>query len=306
MMKTKFLIFLILVVSVTQLKAQYYFYNGDYYEADIIYELGGSFGAINAMTDIGGRKGVGKTGMKDFNPQNTNISSGLFFGLMFKNAIGVRLEATFGKITGYDSILKSVAPSTAGRYERNLSFETPIAEFVGMIELHPFEMFVNYSVDRYPPVVSPYVVGGIGVYRFNPRAKLAGQWIDLQPLSTEGQGFPEYPHVKEYKLTQINFPVGMGARYDITPHINVRAEILYRFLLTDYLDDVSGKYIEPSVFANHLTGKQLTHAILLNDRHIPGAAYSTAHPDGIRGNPSNDAYITFSVKLGITLGRDRR
>ncbi|MEO6681990.1 MAG: hypothetical protein ABIN48_04115 [Ginsengibacter sp.] len=305
-MKFKIVIFFLLLASGTQLKAQYYFYNGDYYEADIVYEFGGSIGAMNAMTDLGGRKGVGKRGMKDFNLKNTELSGGAFFGVMFKNAIGVRLEATFGKVKGYDSDLKNVAASTSGRYERNLSFESSISELVGVVELHPFEMFGNYNDDKYPPVVSPYLVGGVGVFKFNPRTLLNGQWINLQPLRTEGQGFPEYPHVKEYKLTQINFPIGMGARYDITPIINVRAEFLYRFLMTDYLDDVSGKYIEPSVFANHLSGIQLTHAILLNDRHIPGAAYSTAHPDGIRGNPNNDAYLTFSIKLGITLGRERR
>jgi hypothetical protein len=294
------------MVSGSQLKAQYYFYNGDYYEADIVYELGGSIGAMNALTDIGGRKGVGKRGMKDFNIKNTDLSGSAFFGAMFKNAIGLRIEATFGKVSGYDSDLKKVAASTAGRYERNLSFESPITEVVGVIELHPFEMFGNYNSDKFPPVVSPYLVGGVGFLKFNPRTKLNGQWIDLQPLKTEGQGFPEYPHVKEYKLTQMNFPIGMGARYDITPIINIRAEILYRFLTTDYLDDVSGRYIEPSVFANHLNGTQLTHAILLNDRHIPGAAHSTAHPGGIRGNPNNDAYISFSIKLGITLGRERR
>ena len=35
----------------SQLKAQYYFYNGEYYEADFVYEIGGSLGAMNALTD---------------------------------------------------------------------------------------------------------------------------------------------------------------------------------------------------------------------------------------------------------------
>lgn len=305
-MKIKLLFFFFLAVSCGQLKAQYYFYNGNYYETDVVYELGGSIGAMNALTDLGGAKGVGKSGTKDFNLKNSDVSGGAFLGVMYKNKVAIRFEATFGKVKGHDSTLRSVAASTIGRYERNLSFESSIAEFTGLIELHPFEIFGKYEGDKNPPAVSPYVVGGVGVYKFNPRTKLDGQWVDLQPLSTEGQGFPEYPEIKEYKLTQINFPVGMGARYDISPVINIRAEILYRFLLTDYLDDVSGRYIEPSVFANHLTGTRLTNAILLNDRHIPGAAHSTAHPGGIRGNKSNDAYVTFNIKLGITLGRERR
>lgn len=290
-----------------QSKAQYYFYNGDYYEADFVFEVGGSFGAMNAMTDLGGRKGVGKKGIKDFNLKNTQICGGLFFSVMFKNAIGIRIEGNFGSVKAYDSILKKVAPSTIGRYERFLSFRSPISEIYAVAEIHPFELLVNYSTDRYPPVVSPYLLAGVGYFKFKPQAVLNGNFIDLQPLHLEGQGFAEYPHVKNYKLSQINFPVGIGARYDITPIINVRTEILYRFLTTDYLDDVSGKYIDPQVYSKYLSGNDLTHAILLNDRHIPGAVYSTAHPNGVRGNPkNNDAYITFSIKLGITIGRERR
>lgn len=307
-MKIKLLIFFFFFLFAigSNVNAQYYFYNGHYYEADFVYELGGSFGAMTSMTDLGGRKGVGKKGMKDFSIKNIEPSLGLFFGAMYKNSIGLRVEATFGKVKGNDNVLKDVAPSTIGRYERNLSFESPITEIVGMVEFHPFEMFTEYSDEKYPPEVSPYVVGGIGYFKFNPRTQLDGQWIDLQPLSTEGQGFAEYPKVKEYKLTQINFPIGLGARYDVSPVVNLRAEVLYRFLTTDYLDDVSGKYIEPTVFAKYLTGEKLAHAILLNDRHIPGAVHSTAHPNGVRGNPSNDAYVTFSIKLGITIGRERR
>lgn len=305
-MKIKTLIFFFLIATGSQLKAQYYFYNGDYYEADFVYELGGSIGAINSMTDVGGRKGAGKGFVKDFNLKNTGLSGGLFFSVMYKNSIGLRLEGTFGAVKGDDKILKNVAASTSGRYERNLSFRSSISEVVLVGEFHPFEMFVNYNDNRYPPAVSPYILAGVGYFHFNPQAQLNGNYIDLQPLHTEGQGFPEYANVKDYKLNQINFPIGMGARYDITPIINVRAEIMYRILTTDYLDDVSGKYIEPSVFANHLSGAKLTQAILLNDRHIPGAAYSTAHPGGIRGNPSNDSYISFSLKLGLTLGRERR
>lgn len=300
-MKIKLFIFLLLLMATgSQLKAQY-FYNGDYYEADIVYEFGGSIGVINAMTDLGGKNGLGKKGVKDFNIQTTDLCGGIFFGVMFKNAIGLRLEGTFGRVRGYDSILKE--PDIQERYLRNLSFRSAITEIALLGEFHPFEMFVNYNDGRYPPTVSPYLLAGVGYFHFNPQAELNGSWIDLQPLHTEGQGFPEYPNVKNYKLNAFNFALGIGARYDISPIVNVRAEILHRSLSTDYLDDVSGRYIDPSVFANHLSGTQLNHATLLHDRHKPKA--QTAHPDGIRGSKSNDSYITFSIKLGLTLGRER-
>lgn len=306
-MRMKLFISIVLTIAFSSAKAQYYFYDGRYYEKDVLFEAGLSVGAMNAFTDVGGRKGIGKKFVKDFNFKNTKISGGVFAGIMYKNAIGFRLDATFGSITAYDSILKKVGPSTNGRYERNLEFKSSITEIVGLFEFHPFEMFSSYDEENYPPAVSPYIVAGIGYFHFNPQATLNGQLVDLQPLSLEGQGFSEYPNVKEYKLDQINFPIGMGARYDLNHAFNLRVEMLYRILSTDYLDDVSGKYIEPSVFANYLSGYKLNQALLLNDRHIPGAEYSTAHPNGVRGNPkNNDGYITFCVKIGFTLGRDRQ
>ncbi len=304
-MKIKLFLFVLLFAAGNKLKAQYYFYNGDYYDNPVVFEFGGSVGAMNAMTDLGGRKGIGKKFVKDFNFKNTEVCGSIFFSAVYKNAFALRIEGTFGQVHAYDSILKNVAATTNGRYERNLSFRSNISEIMLVTELHPFYIFGNYNDDNYPPAVSPYIVLGIGYFHFNPQALLNGQYVDLQPLSTEGEGFSEYPNVKKYSLNQINFPVGLGARYDLSPLINLRAEMVYRILQTDYLDDVSGRYIDPSVFANHFSGTQLNEAILLNDRHKPGA--ETAHPDGIRGDPkSNDAYITFNLKIGITLGRQRR
>lgn len=306
-MRTKFLFITILLFCFFESRSQYYFFNGEYYEKELLVEVGGSFGAMNAFTDLGGRRGVGKKFVKDFNIKNTHVTGGLFVGLMLKNLVGLRVEATFGTVSAYDSILKKVAPTTNGRYERHLEFRSPITEIAALVEIHPFEIFGNYGPDKYPPEVSPYAIFGVGYFHFNPQATLNGSLVDLQPLKTEGQGFTEYPRAKEYTLNQISFPIGAGARYDISSALNIRIELLYRILRTDYLDDVSGKYIDPSVFPNYLSGIRLNEAILLNDRHIPGAVYSTAHPDGVRGNPKNrDGYVTFSIKAGITIGRDRR
>ncbi|MEP6582616.1 MAG: DUF6089 family protein [Ginsengibacter sp.] len=304
-MKIKLIFLFLLFGSAKQLNAQYYFYDGRYYESDFVFEIGGSVGAMNAFTDLGGRKGLGKKFVKDFNFKNTQFSGSIFFSTVYKNEFALRLEATFGQIHAYDSILKKVAPTTNERYERNLSFRSSIAEISLVLEAHPFFIFGNYDDDHYPPAVSPYLLAGIGYFHFNPQAKLNNNYVNLQPLSTEGEGFAEYPNSKVYKLNQVCFPLGIGARYDISALLNLRAEIVTRILQTDYLDDVSGRYVDPTVYQNYFTGTKLTQAILLNDRHKPGA--TTAHPDGIRGRPiNNDSYITFSIKLGLTLGRERR
>ena len=52
---------LAIVCSVFYLKnldAQYYYYNDRYYDNAVVMELGVSGGMMNALTDLGGKKGV--------------------------------------------------------------------------------------------------------------------------------------------------------------------------------------------------------------------------------------------------------
>ena len=219
------------------LNAQYYFYNDKYYENAVVIEIGASFGVMNSLTDLGGRKGVGKKFIKDLNWKNAKPSYGFYTMAMYQNIIGLRLEGTFGEVTAYDSILKDVKTTTFGRYERNLSFKSKIADFQLALEIHPL-MFKNYDGEE-PPRISPYGVIGVGYYLFDPQANLNGEWFSLQPLRTEGQGFREYPDRTPYKLTQINISAGAGLKYEINSVFNARLEFNHRILSTEYLDDVS-------------------------------------------------------------------
>ncbi len=295
-----------LCFSGLQSGAQYYFYNNNYYDNPVVYELGGSVGIMNCLTDLGGKKGIGKSFIKDVNFGNTQFAGSAYISAIYKNAVALRLEGTFGQVKAYDSVLKSVKSSTYGRYERNLSFRSNISEFMAVAELHPLFMFKKYDGDVEPPRTSPYVLGGIGVFSFNPQAKLQNKWVDLQPLRTEGQGFAEYPNRKPYNLRQVNIPLGAGVKYELTPMINLRAELVYRILTTDYLDDVSTTYIDPTVYSNYFTGAKLTNALLLNDRQYElDPTHITTAGDQRGNSKKNDAYFTFNLKVGIVFGREK-
>ncbi len=286
--------------------AQFYFYNDNYYETPVVYELGGSIGLMNCLTDLGGNKGDGKKFIKDINLGNTQFAGSIFASATYKNAICLTLEATFGQVKAYDSILKNVKTTTTGRYERNLSFKSSITEIIAAIEIHPLFIFNNYNQDKMPPQFSPYLLVGIGYFSFNPQAKLLNNWIDLQPLSTEGQGFAEYPERKIYQLHQLNIPVGAGIKYELSPTVNLRAAFVYRFLFTDYLDDASTTYINPNVYPNYFSGTKLTDALILNDRQNEINPAHNSSIGGTRGNPkNNDAYFSFNIKIGIVLGREK-
>jgi len=305
--------FLLLTASGYKAAAQYYFYNNNTFDSRLVFELGASAGVMNCLTDVGGRSGLGKPFVKDLNLGNTQSNYSIYLGAMYSEKFGLRLEGTFGKIRAYDSLLADVKTTSQGRYQRNLSFQSKISEFSLIAEVYPLFIFVDWpGQDRDPPYFSPYLCGGIGYFSFNPQAKSrTGKLVDLQPLSLEGQGFAEYPDRKPYSLTQINFPIGAGVKYELSPSFNLRAEFLYRILRTDYLDDVSTRYINPAVFSNYFTGQDLQNALDLSSNQRtntgPDSYIYRKTEGGIRGNPkNNDAYFTFNIKLGYTFGRESR
>ena len=309
-MKFKIPFFLLLCIITLQSRAQSYFYNNDYYDNPITYEAGISLGPMNSLTDIGGRTGRGIKGPKDLNIKSTTLYGSIYASAVYKHFLALRIEATVGRVKSNDSLLVGVGAKNRaiGRYNRNLSFRSPIYEISLTAEFHPIDFFSNFNPERYPPALSPYLIGGIGYFHFNPQAKLNSEWVDLRPLHTEGEGFAEYPDRKEYKLNQINIPLGIGIAYELSPKFNLRIEYISRKLFTDCLDDVHSRYIDPALFSKYLSGTQLSQALLLNNRRRPDAAPNgtTARPGGIRGNPlDDDSYFTINFKVGFVFGRDR-
>ena len=88
-----------------------------------------------------------------------------------------------------------------------------------------------------------YLFAGIGGAHFTPQGtNQAGDWVNLAPLNTEGQGLEGAP--KDYSQLTMVFPVGLGMKYNITREIGVQFEMGMRFTTTDYLDDVSTQYYD--------------------------------------------------------------
>ena len=300
---------LMVLLLPSRVNAQYYFYSDRFYDSDWIIEAGGTFGLMNALTDLGGNKAVGKPFLFDLNFQNSNISGGFYLTGMYKNFLGLRLEACTGTAAGADSLYKSALLTAPGRYARNLSFRSKINEVQLGIEFHPLTFIRSKSDEKDPPKFSPYIQFGVGYFSFDPKAKLNGQWYSLQPLRTEGQGFPEYPDRKPYELKQQNYHVGSGIRVEITDMIVARLEVDHRILQTDYLDDVSqnvDSYIDPSIFFRNLTPEKAALAAKFSyraDEITVAEPYTKSNP---RGNPGdNDAFFTIHLKVGVMLGRKR-
>jgi len=279
---------------------------GNYYEA------GFTAGPMVFMGDLGGHFGRGTTFLKDYNMKATRLSVGAFVAAHPSELIGFRLAFNYGELDGDDAYITQKGGLEEARYNRNLDFRSQIVEGFLAVEIYPTVLIEDDPTSVFGRL-RPYAVGGVGVFHFNPQGTYTdpatGQstWIDLRPLHTEGEGFPEYPGRKEYSLTQINFPVGVGVKYYLNENLNLSFEIIHRFTLTDYIDDVSTNYVDPSLFYAHLSPGLAPIADQIYNksplRGIPGSAYN---PGDKRGDPrQNDGYFTAAFKIGFRLGSGR-
>jgi len=303
-MKRHFQLFtVLLLVSFSALHSQYYFYNNKYYNSPVLIEVGLSAGGFNCLTDLGGSKGLGQRFIKDMNVQNAHIGGGVYAGVIFDQLFGLRTEVSIGKVSASDDVLKNDHSAARNRYHRNLNFRSTIIELSIIAEFLPLSLLNKESY----PLFSPYILAGVGLFKFSPQAYFKGRWIDLHPLHTEGQGFKEYPSKQPYKLTQPNLPLGFGMRYEISAVLNTRLEVVYRLLRTDYLDDVSTQYIDPEHFYSNLNLRDAGMAISLSDRSSEIQPAMANYKGQIRGNPANrDAYFSCNLKVGVVLNRKRR
>jgi hypothetical protein len=165
--------------------------------------------------------------------------------------------------------------------------------------------------------IRPYAVLGIGVFHFNPQAQYVNPdgsktWVDLKPLRTEGQGMPQFPDRKEYKLTQLNIPYGVGVKYFLNQNIALSFEIINRKTFTDYIDDVSTNYISNDDFYSYFGegSKEASVAIQMANKtaFANGGNYRPGYGIGSkRGTPTNnDAYFASAMKISIRLGKNEQ
>ena len=250
-----------------------------YDDKPILLQFGVSGGAMNCITDLGGKSQVFKT-MKPI--------GGFYVGAMYQRTVGLRAELTWGSVTASDANAKE-----EGVRNRNLSFASDISEISLLAELHPLNISPNF---HFP--VSPYLLAGIGSFSFNPYVKKQGATIFLQPLHTEGQGFPETSR-PDYKLSQMMIPAGGGLSYEVSSLLTVKGELIYRFLNTDYLDDVSTTYIDPSLFDSHLSAPIAATAKELSFRGNEINAGATVPVGSNRGSSAKDGYYSVNIKLEL-------
>lgn len=275
----------------------------------------------------------------DLSPSPSKLSTDFGFtrpavGFSFTHRFGPRYQLiaalNVGGIKGSDK--ESADPNdndAAYRYVRNLSFRNRIQELsvIGQIDL--FENQSSYiSRVRW----TPYVWAGLAVFHHNPQAQApatdlmgttlpnAGEWVNLRDLQTEGE---------KYSPIQLAIPFGIGARFRVNELIDVAVEYGIRYTFTDYLDDVSGNYVDLMTLDGELARAMSYRSnevslgtstkvddILNKPRYTGYPGFTTvagfghvnsssdeANRYNARGTDAKDLYTVTTVRLTYIIGR---
>jgi len=243
--------------------------------------------------------------MGDLNPKGVFMGSRPAGGLIYRYNINPRFAfkavALFGSLQAEDA--------KTGTPERNLSFRSPLSELSAQMELN----FLRLYNEKGRNFFTPYIYLGLGAFSFNPQAELGGEWYDLQPLGTEGQGLKgtdpitgiNYDNIKPYKLTNFAIPFGLGIRFNFLQYYSAGLEWGFRKTFTDYIDDVHGQYVRREFF---LDKADLTLIADLADRTKGKEIQDLPSYKGgtMRGNNSKTtdwysfAVLTFTFKLNYS------
>jgi hypothetical protein len=276
------------------------------------WEIGLNIGPMNFLGDLGGNKGKGTLGPKDNNIPMTNFNFGISASYFPKKWLAARLAFSLGRMEGDDRIIKADFDNSTGfeiaRKHRNLTFRSPLYEGFLAAELYPTVFFRERKGEGVPRF-RPYLVAGIGLFAFKPQGLYTKDgvesWVDLKPLRTEGQGMAE-TGVPEYNTWSYCIPLGIGIKYDISERVSFAIEFVHRITGTDYIDDVSTKYVDPGLFDFYLSPDQAEIAKYMSNpsAYFPGSpGYTPYAPGKKRGNPLwNDSYLSSTFRFTYKLG----
>lgn len=226
----------------------------------------------------------------------THIAGGLLYRKNINKRIALRIHASYGMVSGSDA-----RSSVEANVNRNLSFRSRIFELGPIVEVN----FVEYEAGRkigrnyYKNIISPYYFIGLNYFNMNPQAVFGDDFIDLQSLGTEGQG-SDLNENKKYSLNQISIPMGFGLKMSVTQRMNISLEYGIRKTFTDYLDDVSGKYVDP-IELEQLNGPLAAHYA---DQSLNSEGINFSNEGAMRGNPKTKDWYSFSgIIITFCLGR---
>jgi hypothetical protein len=268
-------------------------------------------GAANFLGELGGANQVGTFFVRDLEFKATRPSAQIGIRYKFNNRIAIKGGFYYQLLNGSDKLTKEPY-----RMNRNLSFRSNIYELSlqGEFFLTKEQQGARYKIKNAKGMKNydfqAYLFAGVGGFYFNPQAQYHGNWVNLQPLGTEGQGLPGEP--KKYSRFSVCIPYGIGLKDAINKDWAIGLEIGIRKTFTDYIDDVSTNYYDNAAIraargdmAADLADPSLLHYPAELGGNATGAWQSA--PGQVRGHPKHkDAYMFINITASYKIPKKRR
>jgi hypothetical protein len=200
--------------------------------------------------------------------------------------IGLNFECThriFTNLTFFSGKLYANDHFNKKNFKRNLSFNSDIYELDLEFEYNLFDLYEHNA--------TPFVYVGVGYFAFDPYVNVgtSGSRVYLSNLSTEGQGFISGKN--NYSLTNWCIPFGGGVQIFLSKKMRLKYSIGMRLTNTDYLDDVSDKYVDKDLLLRN-RGQIAVEMAYKGNQLYNGESYPQAGT--IRGNPNNKDFYYFT------------
>lgn len=277
-MRTKYLIIVLcgLLITTGSMAQR----RSSYYKLDV----GGYLGLANYLGEIGGKEQTERPFIWDMKLNQTRWSMGGFARYKINNLISAHVSLNYIRIQCADNL-----STNRGRRGRNLSFRNDILDFAARGEIYIYNIPDVGGTGRYRLDFKSYAFVGVGAFLHGPKALYNGSWEKLRPLRTEAQA-------KEYSKVGVCIPVGLGFYFTQKRKYRWGFEVSWRLTFTDYLDDISTVYADPSDLSSQM-------AIDLANRHdevdgnpdVPSSAfYEPGQKRGDSGDNDTYFYMGFS------------
>jgi hypothetical protein len=250
------------------------------------WDFGGKLGMSNYLGEIGGKEDIRRNFIMDMKMRATRAVIGGYARYKLNGYLGFTGSVQFGQITGDDLFTTNIARNT-----RNLRFKNNIFEISGKTELYIYELNDVGGHGRYWVDMKLYGFTGFSIFRHNPKGRIYGEseWYELQPLQTEGV---------EYGKWGIGIPAGAGVYFTYKRKHRMGFEMVWTTTFTDYLDDISSIYADPS-------GMSPLAASLANQSYLTDAdpiLLQSFKPGEKRGDPThNDSYLWATFSYGYVI-----
>ncbi len=245
------------------------------------------FGATQFTGDLGGRNRIGTDySLADIDFPSTSFNFMFGYRYRFHPFFATTSVLNIGRVKGDDALTNEVV-----RESRNLHFRSILLEFSQRIDiiLYANEKFgARYNLPGHQVAKNHneqlYLFAGIGGCFFNPEAKYNDKWYKLDPLNTEGQGLEG--GARETLPITLTIPMGIGFRMGLGRMWRIGIEASYVKTFSDYIDDVSTVYYDPS----KLSSPEAAH---LSNPSVNNSSWFA--PGQQRGDNEKDAYYYLNL-----------